>query len=61
MDQALHVNAELGTCFSGGLGNARLMVGSDDLKGLFQPQQFLILWSFQLKASAHGSNAVNRY
>ena len=30
----------LGTWFSGGLGSARLKVGLDDLKGLFQPKQF---------------------
>ncbi|KAK4832575.1 hypothetical protein QYF61_024366 [Mycteria americana] len=30
----------LGTWCTGGLGNVRLMVGLDDLKGLFQPIQF---------------------
>ena len=30
----------LGTWFSGGLGSARVMVGLDDLKGLFQPKRF---------------------
>ena len=30
----------LGTLFCGGLGSARLMVGPDDLKGLFQSKQF---------------------
>lgn len=30
----------LGTWFSGGLGSATLMVGLDDLKGLFHPKQF---------------------
>ncbi|KAK4815132.1 hypothetical protein QYF61_017573, partial [Mycteria americana] len=30
----------LGTWFSGGLGSARLTVGLDDLKGLFQSKQF---------------------
>ena len=30
----------LGTWFSGGLGSARLTVGLDDLKGLFQPKLF---------------------
>jgi len=29
-----------GTWFSGGLGSARLMVGLDDLKGLFHPKWF---------------------
>ena len=28
----------LGTWFSDGLGSVRLMVGPDDLKGLFQPK-----------------------
>jgi len=28
----------LGTCFSGGLGRVRLMVGLNDLKALFQPK-----------------------
>ena len=30
----------LGTWFSGGLGSVTLMVGLDDLKGLFQPKRF---------------------
>ena len=30
----------LGTWFRGGLGSVRLMVGLDDLKGLFQPKRF---------------------
>ena len=30
----------LGTWFSGGLGNVRLTVGLDDLKGLFQSKRF---------------------
>ena len=30
----------LGTWFSGGLDSVRLMVGLDDLRGLFQPKQF---------------------
>ncbi|KAK4811143.1 hypothetical protein QYF61_019774 [Mycteria americana] len=30
----------LGTWYSGGLGSARLTVGLDDLKGLFQPKRF---------------------
>jgi len=38
-----------GTWFSVGLGSAGLMVGIDDVKGLFQPKQFydsMILWMF---------------
>jgi len=31
-----HVDRVLGTWFSGGLGSVRLMVGLEDLKGLFQ-------------------------
>jgi len=31
---------QLGTWFSGGLGSVRLMIGPDDLKGLFQPKLF---------------------
>lgn len=30
----------IGTWLSSGLGSIRLMVGLDDLKGLFQPKQF---------------------
>ena len=30
----------LGTWFSGGFGDARLIVGHHDLKGLFQPKLF---------------------
>lgn len=30
----------LGTWFGGGIGSAGLMLGSDDLQGLFQPKQF---------------------
>lgn len=29
-----------GAWFNGGLGSARLKVGFNDLKGLFQPRQF---------------------
>jgi len=33
-----YITRHLGTWFSGGLGSVRLMVGLDDLKGVFQPK-----------------------
>ena len=40
----------LGTWFSGGLGSARLMVGLNDLQGLFKPKRFydstILYWMF---------------
>lgn len=41
----------LGVWFTGGLGTTGLMLGRDDLKGLFQAKQFHVyLWKVSLVA-----------
>lgn len=47
----------LGTWFSGGLSSARLTVGLNQLKGLFQPEGFYD--SFNLEMNANGIREIS--
>lgn len=45
----------LGTCFIGGIGSGRFVVGLDDFKGPFQPKCFYdsILWFYDSISSRY--------